>query len=836
MENWLKDLKFGAKLLVREKGFSLTVLLTLAVAIAANAAVFSIVRSVLLRPLPYPDSNRLVSIHNSYPNAGVDMVGSSVPDYYDRRAQIAALDEVAIYRSEGLTVGESGSTRRLRAIRATPSLLAMLGATPLRGRLFTEEEGEIGEEQKTVLTYGLWQELFGGAEDALGSDLRVNGIPYEIVGILPESFVFQTPEVRLFTPAAFTVEERSDDSRHSNNWNMLGRVAPDASEEEAQAQIDALNERNFEITPELEPLLRNAGFHTILFPWRDELTRDLRGTLHLLWGGVAFVLLIACVNIANLLLVRSQVRLKELAIRSSMGAGRARIARQLVTETLLLTSLGGALGVGLGYETLELLRRLGIEELPRGVEIGMDVVSVVLTVGAALVIGIVLSLIPVARMLRMNLSDVVHSEGRTSTGGRGSRVLRKGLVVVQVGFALVLLIGAGLLLESFRRVSAIDPGFRPAGVLTASVSLPGTRYARGRVNASDELDTRAAFAARALDAARTLPGVEAAGLISDVPFGGSYSDSVIVAEGYPMQPGESLISPSRVSVSPGYFEAMGIPLLEGRTFDERDDERGVSVVIVDERLAQKFWPSGDPLGKRMYTPSSAEDLVSPGPDAIWYTVVGVVGTIRERGLAEGEERIGMYYFPFAQEPTRYFTFVLRRGSSATALVRPESVVSGLRTAVAAIDPELPLFDVHTMEERINDSLLTRRTSLLLSSSFGVIALFLAALGIYGVLAYLVSQRTREIGIRMALGGTTRSTFELVLREGAVIVALGLGLGLLGVFALGRVLEGQLYGVSAADPTVAVVVGLGLAVVALGASVIPARRASRIDPLIALRTE
>jgi hypothetical protein len=367
---------------------------------------------------------------------------------------------------------------------------------------------------------------------------------------------------------------------------------------EAQAQIDALNAANLERFPELATVLKNAGFHTFLVPWREELTGELAGTLHLLWGGVGFVLLIACVNIANLLLVRSQVRLKELAIRSPMGAARGRIARQLLTETLLLTLVGASLGVALGHGALSVLHGFGTDELPRGSEIRMDLVSV--------------ALIPVARMVRMNLADVVHQEGRTATGGRGARALRKGLVVVQVGFALVLLIGAGLLLASFRRVTAIDPGFHAPGVLTASVSLPPARYA-------EPLD-RASFAKRVLPLVRSLPGVEMGGLTSDIPFGGSYRDSVILAEGYEMQPGESLISPARALVSPGYFEAIRISLLSGPFFDERDDE--------------------------------------------------------------------MYYFPYSQEPTRFFTFAVRTSS------RPDSVVPGARAAIASLDPELPLSDVH----------------------------------------------------------------------------------------------------------------------------------------------
>ncbi|MGH9391357.1 MAG: ABC transporter permease, partial [Vicinamibacteria bacterium] len=569
MESWTKDLKFGVKLLLRDKGFTITAVLTLAVALGANLAVFSIVRSVLQKPLPFPDSERVVAVLNSYPNAGVLRTGNSVPDYFDRKREISAFEELAIYRFQGLTVGEPGATRRVRAMRATPSLLQLLRAAPARGRVFLEEEGEIGNEAKAILTYPLSQELYGG-EDVVGREIRVNGTPHEIVGVLPERFLFLSPEVRLLIPTAFTEEDKSDDSRHSNNWEMIGRLAPGATLELAQSQIDALNAVNLERFPVTREIVINAGFHTTALPLQDDVVRDLRGTLHFLWGGVAAVLLIAVVNVANLVLVRSQSRLKELAIRSSIGAGRFRIARQLVTEMLLLALAGASLGVGIGFLLIEALRSFGIDELPRGTEIRLDLVSLAIVVAAAFVVGALLALIPVARMVRMNLSDIVHQEGRTSTGGRGAALLRKTLVIAQVAFALVLLIGAGLLLASFRRVLAIDPGFRPESVVTASVSLPGTRYAEER----DMLG----FHERALAGIRSIAGVESAGATSVLPFGGSYNDSVIMAEGYPMAPGESLISPSRTEVTPGYFEAMGISLLSGRLFDEGDDGTGGNVV------------------------------------------------------------------------------------------------------------------------------------------------------------------------------------------------------------------------------------------------------------------
>jgi predicted permease len=821
METWLKDAKFGAKLLLRDKGFTTTAVLTLALAIAANVAVFSIVRSVLLKPLPFPEADRVIFLQNSYPHAGVPRAESSVPDYFDRR-ELSTLESVAVYRLQGMTVGEPGEARRLRGVRATPSLFRVIRAEADRGRVFTEDESVPGSDRKAILTHGAWQELFGGEEDVLGRDIRVGGIAHTIVGILPERFLFLSPDVRVFIPAAFTEEERSDDERHSNDWEMMARLAPGATLSAVQSQVDALNQTNLERFPALAEALTNAGFHTEALDLRAALTRDVRGTLHLLWGGVAFVLLIACVNVANLVLVRSQGRLKELAIRSSIGGGRRRLARGLVTEMALLALAGDALGLVLGYTALRFLRSLGIDALPRGSEIQFDLFSIAVTLAVALLIGGLLSLIPMARMLRLNLSDIVRQEGRASTGGRGARRLGSTLVVAQVGIALILLIGAGLLLSSFRRVLAVDPGFRPQRVVTASVSLPAARYAGGTEVRS--------FWQRALGGVRALPGVEDAGITSSIPLGGSYSDSILLAEGYQLAPGESIISPSQVVVSPGYFEAMGIPLVSGRFFEEGDDEDAPNRILVDETLAARFWPGSDPVGKRVYSPSEPEDIGSPSENVTWFHVVGVVGAVRERGLVSSEERLGMYYYPYRQAFRRFHTFAIRTARD------PESITAELRGVMTSLDPEIPVFDVRTMEERLDASLLTRKTSLFLAGSFGLLALLLAAVGIYGVLAYLVSQRTREIGIRMALGSSARSAFKLVLREGAVMLALGLALGLAGSLALGRLLEGQLYGVGTAEPSVLVLVAALLSAAAFAASFVPARRAARIHPVEALRRD
>jgi predicted permease len=816
------DLKYAVKLLWKDKGFSLTATLTLAICIGAQAAIFSIVHSVLLQPLPFSEPERILLLYNSYPHAGVARAATGVPDYYDRLREVDAFEEQALYDFVGRTIGEAGSPQRVRVLAVTPSFFRLLRAEPLQGRTFTEEEGEIGNEKKIVLSHRLWQQLFAGDPGALGKDLRVNGVPFTLVGVMPENFLFLSPEVALFTPLAFSAEQKSDDARHSNNWEMLGRLKPGASLAQAQMQIDALNARNDERFPQFKQILSNAGFRTVVVPFQEELVKDIRATLYLLWGGVAFVLLIGCVNAANLVLVRSHVRLRELATRHALGAGRFRLARQLVSETLLLTGVGGGLGLIAGYAALRLTARLGIEEIPRGSEIGMGPVTLGYTLGLTLLIGVLLGLAAVVHVLRSDLSSVLHEEGRSATVSRGLRLVRRGLVVLQVAFALILLVGAGLLLASFRRVLEVDPGFRPEQVATAAVSLPASRYPEPR--------ERQAFVSRALEKIRALPGVLAAGVTDTIPLGGSYSDSVILAEGYQMAPGESLISPSRSVASPGYFEAMGIPLLQGRFFTEADREESPRVIIVDRELAQRFWPQGDPLGKRMFLPDNPEDLLNPSKNVRWLTVVGVVGKIRQRGLVEAPDRVGAYYFPYRQSGISNMTFALRTGTE------PESLIGPLRREITELDPELPVFDARTMSERLEDSLLTRKVPIWISLAFAGVALFLAAVGLYGVLAYLVTQRSREFGIRLALGSTARGIFDLVVREGAQILALGFVFGLVGVYALRRVLEAELYGVRPLEPAVLLGVAGLLALVALVACLLPARRATRIDPVVALRQE
>jgi predicted permease len=820
MERFVQDARYALRVLLKDRAFTLTALLTLTLCIGANAAIFAVVNSVVLRPLPVPGADRLVFVYNSYPKAGVERASTGAPDYYDRLRETDVFEELALYQERGVTVGATDVTvERLSGMAARPSLFRMLRATPERGRAFTEEEAEPGTDGKVILSHALWQRLFAGRDSAVGQDLRINGVPHQIVGVMPADFHFMSADVELWIPLSFTADQRSDDARHSNNWTMVGRLKPGATVQQAQQQIDALNARNLERFSNMKEVLVNAGFHTVVRPLQEDMISDVRSTLYLLWGGVLFVLAIGAVNITNLVLIRSTARMRELATRHALGAGFARITRQLLTETVLLTLIGGLAGAALGYWGLSVLTTLGIESLPRSAEIGMDGTVFGFTLALALAVGLLVGVVPILNLRHMNLSQAFREEGRSGTSSRGARTVRRLLVASQVAFAFMLLVGAGLLLASFERVLSIEPGFEPTHLLTARVSPPASRY--------PEQPQIRAFLDRLLQSARALPGVEAAGITSSIPFGGDFSDSVILAEGYQMAPGESLISPYQVRITPGYMEALKQPLKSGRYFNDSDTTTSQPVVIVDEALARKFWPGQNPVGRRMYKPENAEDLTKPGQNVRWITVVGVVGETKMAGLVSSDTRFGTYYFPATQDGIRTSTLVIRTTGNPLALS------GAVRQALASIDPELPLYSVKTMEDRIGESLTDRRTPMMLAGMFAVVALFLAAMGLYGVLAYQVAQRRKEIGIRMALGSEPRGIFTLVLREGVTLLAFGLVVGLAGAFAIRRAMESQLYDISAMDPVVLAAVAGVLGMVAVVACAVPARRAARIDPSTAL---
>jgi putative ABC transport system permease protein len=819
MERLLQDLKFGARVLSKDRGFAVTVILTLAVCIGANAAIFAIINNVLLRPLPIPEADHLVTLYNSYPRAGVERASTGVPDYYDRLRETDIFEELALYRRIGQTIGGDTDPQRLTGMIARPSLFRMLRITPYRGRIFNEDEGEIGRNQEVILSYALWQQLFGGRDSAIGQQLRITGVNHTIVGVLPQSFYFMDPDVKLWTPAGFSAEEKSDDARHSNNWTMVGRLKVGTTVAVAQQQIDALNARNLERFPELKQILINAGFHSVVVPLQQDLVREVRPTLLMLWAGVLVVLAIGAVNITNLVLIRSSARMRELATRHALGASLPRLTRYLITETVLVTMTGGVLGLGIGYLALMALGSIGLNALPRANEIQMNPQVVTFALGLALLVGVAVGLAPVARLSRLNLSQAFREEGRSGTAGHGTRMVGRLLVASQVAFAFMLLAGAGLLLTSFQRVLAVAPGFNPSNLLTARVTPPGSRYA-------DDAATRL-FADRFVSSVRSIPGIQSAGLVSSIPFGGDFSDSVILAEGYRMAPGESLISPYRVIASPGYIETLGIPLKSGRTFTDSDTESSPPVVIVDERLARKFWPGVDPIGRRMFKPENPKDLTASDKNTRWITVIGVVGETKMAGLVTTEDRVGTYYFPIRQSSQRGLTLAVRTNGD------PLAVAPAIRQRLRAIDPELPLYSVRTMTDRMSESVADRRTPMVVAIVFAAVALFLAAIGIYGVLAYQVSQRTREIGIRLALGSDSRRVFGLIAREGMALMLGGFVVGVAGSFAIRRTMATQLYAVSAMDPVVLGSVGVVLAIVAFAACTLPARRAARIDPIVAL---
>jgi predicted permease len=759
---------------------------------------------------------------NRYPNAGTasgNSTNSGVPDYYDRLRALTVYEEQAMYNGTNLSIYIDGSPELTRGMSATPSLFRLLRVRPAEGRIFDDSEGELGNEQKVILSYALWQQLYAGKKEAVNQAIRLGGRPFTIVGVMPQNFQFVDSEARFWVPLAFTAQQKSDDARHSNSWFNIGRLRPGATIEQAQAQVNALNNANLDLFPQYKQLLINAGFNTHVDSLQDVLVRDVRPTLYLLWGGAVLVLLIGGVNIANLTLARASVRMKELSTRLALGAARVRLARQLVIESMMLSVAGAALGVTAGAGILRALKGIGLDRLPRASEIQIDWTVVAAAFGLSLVAGILIGLVPVAHLFHVNLNTVLREENRGGTGGNKARRIRSILVVAQVGFAFVLLIGSGLLLASFRNLLAVDPGFNSERVITAGIGMPVVRY-------PTENDARV-FTNRVLQTIRTVPGVMNAGGTTIIPLSGNHSDSVIIAEGYQMKPDESLVSPMQMTITPGYFEAMGTPLVRGRYFTDHDNETASGTVIVDERLAARFWPGADPVGKRMFRPSNPKDLLKVDGNTKWLTVAGVVREVRLEDLAVARTTVGAYYVPAAQTVPRGLTLAIKTNAD------PEAVLRAIRTEVKKIDPAMPLSNVRTMTEYASRSLLPRKAAMMLATSFAVISVFLSAIGIYGVLAYVVAQRSREIGIRIALGSTTPAIFKLVVREGLWMVLSGLILGFGGAVVLRRTLQSQIYGLGALDPFVIGSVLLSLGIIAVAACSLPARRATKVNPVIVL---
>ena len=807
------DLKAALRLLVKSPGFSAVAILTLALCIGANSAIFSVVNAILLQPYPWPDSDRLVYLTNSYPLMGLPRAGVSIPDYLDRRAGVTALAESAIYTGQSLNLADSGPPERVNALMVSPSLFPLLQSSAARGRVFSEADAQPGGTKTVVLADGLWRTRFGGDSAIVGKNIRLNGEPCTVIGVMPPAFYFPTPQVQMWIPFAFTDAQKSDAGRGNEFSTMVGRLKPGATIAQAQREVDAIHRALRERLPASKPFWESSGFGGIVSGFLEQNVADVRAMLWLLQGGVLAALLIGCANVANLLLARATARERELAIRAALGAGRGRLFRQLLTESLVLFLLGGILGLVVALWGVGAVDAFGFSTMPRGFGVKLDAAVFLFTLGCALVTGLGFGALPAWSATKGNAADALKEAGTRATAGRRHLWLRSGLVIAEIALSLMLLATAGLLVKSFQRLHGVSPGFSSENVLTAMLALPAAKYPTS--------ESQAAFADRIVARAAALPGVTAAGLTSTLPFSGGNSQGSYSIEGYTSPAGQPAPHGMIRNVSPGYFRALGIPVLRGRLFGDQDVARREQVVIIDRLLADRYWPGADPLGHHI-------DLGSPGAPNLW-TIVGVVPPIKVNSLEENVAKETLY-FPIAQRPVRTFTLVVHTAAVAAGLAAP------IRAAVLAVDPEQPIFDLKTMEARIDDALAKRHAPMLLISLFSGIALLLAALGVYGVLAFTVGQRTSEIGVRMALGATRGNILALILRQGAVLVGLGLLLGLAGYFALSAVISRLLFQVAATDPGTLVLAPAVLALVAFAACLLPARRATKVDPMVALRAE
>ncbi len=810
----LQDLRFGFKLLWKEKAFTVTALLTLALCIGANTAIFTVLHAVILAPLPFAEPDRLVSLGNIYPGVGVTKsIQNSIPDYLDRRQMTDVFDSVAEYTDAGYDTGPDGSPVRLKADQVTPSYFRVLRAPPMMGRLFTEDDAVFQKNQFAILSYGLWKDMFGRDPGMVGKDIRLSGVKYRVVGIMPEAFVVPGREARLWTPLTWRPEQATDDERHSNNWDMVARLKPGVTIALVQQHIDALNRHHVENAGKLRKLLENARFATVVQGFKEQLVGDVRPTLYLLQCAVAFVLLIGCVNVANLMLVRSNIRMKELAIRYSLGAGRGRLAGQLLIEAMALAIIGGVFGVITGMAGVRLLAMIGTGELPRGESIQVDGAVLAFSAAVAVLTGLVFGSVPVYHLVRRDLNAVFRSTERTGTTEKRALLTRSALVVCQVSLAFVLLIGSGLLTLSFARLLAVDPGFQAQNVQTAEFSLPRSRY-------KEDAQLRN-FVSGLLERVRAIPGVAAAGASNALPFTDRSNASAMAIEGYNAASGELPPVPRWSTIDAGYLPAMKIPLRAGRYFRESDTAESEKVVIVDEYLARKYFPPGRAIGGRVRRGIEAKDSL--------YTVIGVVGSVKSEDMADPAQR-GEVYWNYKQMPESTMHVVVKTAANDT------QAVAAVRQALKQADPELPLFDVKSMPERVTGSVSDRKAAMVICLIFALLALTLSAIGIYGVLAYTVTQRTREFGIRMALGASAGDVVGMVIRHGLRLAAIGLGIGLAGALAITRLMTTMLYGVQPTDPIVFGTVAAALMTVAVAASVVPSVRISRIRPANALRYE
>lgn len=808
-----RELRYAIRLLRKTPGFTSTALLTTALCLGANLTIFAVIDSVLLRPLPFPEAGRLVTVFNTYPKAGVDRDGSSLTNYYERRGHIPAFSSLSIYRYGAAIVGEPGSTAREQIVQVSPDFFTTLGLRPVIGRAFTEAETTYQTDDVAILTDSYWREHFNADLHVIGRRIWVDALPRIVIGVLPRDFRFLSSEARLYFPLASRPEDRAPNRRHSggNVIQMIARLKPGATLARAQSQIDAQNAR-LELDDPQAKMIADAGFRSLVVPLHADQVAAIRPTLLLLQAGVLTLLLIGMVNLTNLLLIRAHGRSKELAVRRALGASRRYVVSEALVETTLLTLSGGLLGLAVGAGGIRLLAALGADRLPLGAYIVFDTRLALAALIAAIVLGVVLA-IPIAWLnLQDQLTSPLQSESRGGTASRAAQNLRHSFVVAQIALAFVLLAGAGLLGLSLKRVTAVSPGFRPDHVLTGQITLPWKNY-------SDSA-ARLAFIQKLLEKVDQQPGVLSAGVVNNVPLSGINGKSAARVKGYVLRPGESLRANYAYNVAGDYFRAMGFSLIAGRLLTDSDSRRAERVCVVDDDFARHYWPHHSPLGHRLFQGSE------PGPDAEAFTVVGVVGSVKQAGLTDDSAQ-GAVYYPYAFN-TDDNIFVAIRTS-----LPPESLGLTLQRVVRQIDASLPVNNLRTMETRISDSLVARRSPALLAAIFSSIALLLTAIGTYGVLSYAVAQRRREIGVRMALGARPeqirRQFFLLALR----LLTGGIMLGIAGAWLTGRAIQTVLFHISALNWTTLGGAAAILVLVCLVACLLPAHRAARTSPMQAL---
>jgi predicted permease len=811
----LQDLRYAARMLRKNAALTMVIVLSLAVGIGANTAIFSVVNALLLKPLPYPEPDRLAILWLRSPGIGIPQDWPSPGQYMDIKAENHSFDELSISIGGSFNMTGLDHPERLEGMRTSSTLLDMLGAKPLLGRTLLAEEDQPGKPPVALLTHGLWKRLFGGDPQIVGRSLTLNGKQYTVAGVLRPDFLLNSEvvptvaaieKVEILLPLPFGAD--AVNRRGDENYNIVGRLKPGVTMQEAQEDIAAIAGR-----------IRNKDhrdrtFTISVVPLLDQVVGNVRRSVLIMLGAVTLVLLIACANVANLLLSRATGREKEVAIRAALGAGRMRLVRQLLTESVLLGVLGGAAGLLVAVLTLYLVRDINPGNIPRLDAIRIDGSVLAFTFGVSILTGIIFGMAPAVRVARVDLNSSLKSGGRSSQTEGGFTVARHGLrsllVITELALSMVLLIGAGLLIRSFARLASVPPGFNPDHVISMRSAEAGPKYQQDKA--------RIQYYQQIGDRISRLPGVQSQGAVSTLPLTASVSWGGILIEGYTPPPSEPELQVDMRVATNDYFRTMEIPLLQGRFFSDHDTSDVPKVVVIDDKMAKRFWPHESAVGKRMRA-----NVKDP-----WYTVVGVVGTVKQYGL-DIDGRMVVYY-PEQQSADGGLYLVARTSND------PASVASAMVREIHAIDAGVPVFEIRTMQERLHDSLARQRFSMAVLGGFAGFAMLLAAVGVYGVISYMVTQGTHDIGLRMALGAQQRNILGLVVKQGMALAAIGIVAGLMGAFSLTRVMATLLFGVSATDVATFSVVTLFLVAIALVASYVPALRATRVDPVVALHYE